>query len=238
MTDARLRPDSSISAIESTRAPRFGEVQIRQRGHLPHWETEAGLYFITFRLADSLPVAVVQRIAERHRILQAAKEIVANLLPSQKATIERFSPKRLEDYFDRGAGSCFLRNPQIAELVANAFRWGDSKRYRLLAWCVMPNHVHAIFRLLPGVQLSDVVRSWKTYTARAANRLLGRTGNFWQREYYDRLIRKEGELDRAVDYVVNNPIRAGLAGWKWVWSAGLEARTTAGLETGATRRHR
>jgi hypothetical protein len=63
---------------------------------------------------------------------------------------------------------------------------------------------------------------------------VGRGGAFWQREYYDRLIRDGDELERAVRYVVNNPERAGLKGWKWVWSAGGDARATAGLETGAT----
>jgi hypothetical protein len=98
----------------------------------------------------------------------------------------------------------------------------------------MPNHVHVIFRLLPGQELADVIRSWKLFTARKANRILGRSGAFWQREYYDRLIREDGELNRAIQYVLSNPERAGLIGWKWLWCAGMDTRTTAGLETGAT----
>ena len=219
----------SESTIQGEVQPRFGEVLIRQRGRLPHWEKEAGLYFVTFHLADSLPHPVLKRLRERHRVLEAANRMKANLSPAQKAFIAEYSPKKIEEYFDRGAGACYLRNSQIGELVANALRLWHGKRYRLVAWCVMPNHVHVIFRLLPGHALPDVVRSWKSFTARSANRILGRTGAFWQREYYDRLIRKDGELDRAVRYVLSNPERAGLTGWKWVWSAGLEARTTAGL---------
>jgi REP element-mobilizing transposase RayT len=98
----------------------------------------------------------------------------------------------------------------------------------------MPNHVHVIFRLFPREALAEVIRSWKLFTARKANRILGRSGIFWQREYYDRLIREEVELDRAIRYVLSNPERAGLKGWKWSWSAGMDTRTTAGLETGAT----
>ena len=139
--------------------PCFGEVQIRQRGRLPHCEKDSGLYFITFRLAGS---------------------------------------------------------------------------YRLVAWCVMPNHVHVVCRLLPGQELAAVLQSWKSYTARKANGILERSGNFWQREYYHRLIRDEEEFARAVRYVVSNPDRAGLKDWKWVWSAGGDAIGTAGLETGAT----
>jgi len=98
----------------------------------------------------------------------------------------------------------------------------------------MPNHLHVVFRLFPGRDLAKVVGAWKSYTAREANRILGRNGAFWQREYYDRLIREEGEFDRAVQYVLNNPVRAGLLDWPWVWSAGEDARTTAGREAGVT----
>ncbi len=78
------------------------------------------------------------------------------------------------------------------------------------------------------------MNSWKSYTARMANRILGRTGAFWQREYYDRLIRNENEFERAVRYVLENPVRAGLKNWEWVWSTGVDAHTTAAPERGAT----
>lgn len=115
------------------------------------------------------------------------------------------------------------------------FDW-DGKRYRLVAWCVMPNHVHVVCKLLPGQELSSVLKSWKSYTAKKSDEILGRSGAFWQREYYDRLIRDEDEFERAIRYVVSNPARAGLKNWKWVWCAGadVDVRTTAGLETGAT----
>jgi len=229
-----VRIDPLQSAIQGAVQPRFGQVRIRQRGRLPHWEKDDGLYFVTFHLADSLPKPVLEKIVERHRTLATAKRIGANLLPGQKLLIEEFSPRKIEEYFDRGIGACWLRDPRIADLVAGALRFGDGRQYRLIAWCVMPNHVHVIFRLLPGQDLAAVVRTWKTYSARRANQILGRTGTFWQREYYDRLVRKDGELDRAVQYVLSNPERAALREWKWVWSAGEDARTTAGLETGVT----
>jgi REP element-mobilizing transposase RayT len=229
---------ASQNAAHGAIQPHFGEVRIRQRGRLPHWEKEAGLYFVTFHLADSLPKHVLDKISLRYRILETAKRSGANLVPDQKALVEEYSIKRIEQYFDRGIGACSLRDPRIGELVADALRFWHSKRYRLVAWCVMPNHVHVIFRLFPGQGLANIVRSWKTYTARKANRLLGLTGTFWQREYYDRLIRQDGEFDRAIKYVLSNPERAGLVGWKWVWCAGVDARTTAGLETGATASHR
>ena len=226
---------TTAAVVQGAIQPQFGEVRIRERGRLPHWEKEAGLYFLTFRLADSLPLAVLEKIAERHRILVAAKRVGAHLSPSQEVLVTEFSAAKLEEYFDRGLGACFLRDPRIGELVANALDFWQGKRYRLVAWCVMPNHVHVVCRLLPGQELSKVLQGWKSFTARKANEILGRGGAFWQREYYDRLIRDGDELERAVRYVVNNPERAGLKGWKWVWSAGEDARATAGLETGATK---
>jgi REP element-mobilizing transposase RayT len=213
---------STAAAVEGAVQPSFGEVNIRQRGRLPHWEKDSGLYFITFHLADSLPLPVLEKIADRHRILIAAKHVHAHLSPSQQVLVAEFSPARLEEYFDRGAGACSLRDPRIGELTADALRFWHGKRYRLLAWCVMPNHVHVVCRLIPGHELSKVLHGWKSFTARNANGILGRCGAFWQREYYDRLIRDEDELERAVRYVVSNPIRAGLKEWKWVWSAGVE----------------
>jgi REP element-mobilizing transposase RayT len=234
MVNTTKRFGTSASAVQGAVQPHFGEVRIRQRGRLPHWEKEAGLYFVTFHLADSLPKPVLEKVSARYRVLENAKRTGANLLPDQKALVEEYSIKRIEEYFDRGIGACPLRDPRIGELVADALRFWHGKRYRLVAWCVMPNHVHVILCLFPGRLLADVVRSWKSYTARTANRILGRVGTFWQREYYDRLIREDGEFDRAIEYVLSNPERAGLVGWKWVWCAGVDARTTAGLETGAT----
>ena len=233
-SDAHSR-SATAAVVQGAVQPRYGEVHVRQRGRLPHWEKDAGLYFITFHLADSLPQSVLEKIAERHRILIEAKRVGARLLPSQEALAAEFSPARLEEYFDRGAGACSLRDPRIGEVVAEALRFWEGKRYRLLAWCVMPNHVHVVCRLLPGQELSKVLLGWKSFTARKANEILGRSGVFWQREYYDRLIRDGDELERAVRYVVSNPERAGLKGWKWVWCAGGDARATAGLETGATK---
>jgi REP element-mobilizing transposase RayT len=235
MKDPPSRPQRVIQAVaQGAVKPRFGEVRIRNRGRLPHWEKDAGLYFITFRLADSLPQAVLEEIAERHRILESAKLSGLKLMPHQKVLVEKYSPKRIEEYFDSGMGACHLRDSRIANLVVNALRFGDGQKYRLLAWCIMPNHVHVICRLFPGQELAGVLRAWKSYSARMANRNLGRTGSFWQREYFDRLIRDGNELERAIRYVEKNPECAGLKCWKWVWSTGLNARATAGLESGAT----
>ncbi len=102
--------------------------------------------------------------------------------------------------------------------MAAALRFWHGKRYRLLAWCIMPNHVHVVVRLFPSQELAVVIKSWKLHVARAANQALGRSGKFWQREYYDHLVRNQEELDHAINYILENPRKAGLKNWTWVWS--------------------
>ena len=222
------------SLVEGAVRAQYGEVRIRNRGRLPHREKEEGLYFITFNLADSLPKKAIEKIVERNRILNFAKGVGAHLTPAQKELIAKYSQKQVESYYDRGSGECLLKDPRVAEALATALRFWHGKRYRLVAWCIMPNHVHVVCRFLPGQSLSEAVKSWKVYSARETNRILNRKGPLWRREYYDRLIRKEGELDRAVGYVLSNPERAGLRDWKWVWSEGRETLSTAGQVTGGT----
>jgi REP element-mobilizing transposase RayT len=215
-----MTQEDEFARLQGAVPPRYGEVHIRNRGRLPHWEKEEGLYFVTFHLADSLPKSVIVKIAERRGILEAAQQNNAHLLPQQRALLAAYSRARLEEYFDRGAGSCPFADQRIAGMMAAALRFWEGKRYRFLAWCVMPNHVHAVVRLFPGQELGKVVKAWKNFSAKAANHALARKGRFWQREYYDRLIRNGGELGRALRYVVENPAKAGLKNWPWVWSGG------------------
>jgi hypothetical protein len=193
-------PDSHSprASFQEATPLRFGEVRVHNRGRLPHWEKDAGLYFLTFHLADSLPKSVLKKIAERHQILGAVKGKGARLLPEQKELLEGYSHRRIEEYFDRCSGSCALADPRIGGSMATALRFWHGTRYRLLAWCIMPNHVHVVARLFPGQELGAVMKSWKLHAARAANQTLGRSGRFWQREYYDHLVRSQEELDHAI----------------------------------------
>ena len=161
---------------------------------LPHWQTNQGTYFVTFRLYDSLP-GYLARLRGR---------------------------KRVEETLDRGLGSAHLARPEIGELAFNALLHFNGQRYTLHTAAVMPNHVHAVFRTARAVRLSDVLHSWKGFTAACANKLLGRQGAFWQRESFDRLIRDEREFERANAYVLANPEKAELTNWKWVGAFDLE----------------
>jgi REP element-mobilizing transposase RayT len=103
-------------------------------------------------------------------------------------------------------------------MVERASLHFDGERYRLLAWCVRPNHVHTIVEILQGHSLSDVVRSWKSFTAHKANAFLGRTGRFWQSDYFDRFMRNETHLAQTIEYVEQNPVKAGLIAVAAHWS--------------------
>jgi REP element-mobilizing transposase RayT len=215
---------SSKQASGTSRRHR-GEVTIRDRGRLPHWEKDGATYFITFRLADSLPKSVLERIeSERHAIVTTANQLRRALSADERRKIQHLSTPVIEQFLDSGAGACHLRNPVIAEDVASTLRHFDHSRYRLFAWCIMPNHVHVVVGLFTGETLATVVHSWKSFSAKQANRILGRHGAFWQREYYDHLIRGEEEFERAVRYVAENPAKADLKHWKWVWVGGRGAR--------------
>ncbi|HLZ42886.1 MAG TPA: transposase [Candidatus Sulfotelmatobacter sp.] len=224
-------PDRSAGvppAVAGASRPRFGSVTIHDRGHLPHWEKEGGTYFVTFRLADSLPKSVLERIeSERQAIVRTANQLHRGLSLDERRKIQQLSTPIIEQYLDSGAGACRLSEPCVAKEIASALRHFHEKRYRLFAWCIMPNHVHVVFKIFPGHTLAEIVHSWKSFTAKSLNGIVGLRGRFWQREYYDHLIRDEAELERAMGYVAGNPEKAKLKDWKWVWQCGQDADTTA-----------
>ena len=96
----------------------------------------------------------------------------------------------------------------------------DGERYRLHAWTIMPNHVHVLLSILPGMPLGTIVGSWKRFTAREGNIVLGRVGEFWQADYWDRFIRNEEHFNNAVAYIRENPVKAGLCGRAADWAFG------------------
>ena len=106
---------------------------------------------------------------------------------------------------------------EIAMLVANSLNHFDSIRYRLHAWCIMPNHVHVIVQPLPNYDLSTIIHSWKSFTAHKANKILGIDSAFWQKDAYNRIIRSRKEYNFHIQYTWNNPEKAGLQNWQWRW---------------------
>ena len=211
--------DSSSAGVPPAgfRSRRDG-ISTRNRGHQPHWESPVATYFVTFRLADSLSHEELQRILfSRKDIPATAKQMARGITEAEQKRLSKLRAPSIEKYLDAGAGACFLRNAVVANIVPDSLRQFDGKRYELFAWCVMPNHVHVVFRATVGNTLARILHSWKSFSAKRANKFLHRTGEFWQREYYDRLIRDEAEFYRAIQYVVDNPRKAGLIGWQWAW---------------------
>lgn len=171
------------------------------RGYLPHFDVPGKTQFVTFRLHDAMPAS---RRSEWEAFL----------------TLEDDKERRtqIEAYLDRGLGECHLRRPDVAKLVEDALLFFDGERYEMLAWVVMPNHVHALFETMT-TPLDEVMHSWKSFTSKAANKLLRRAGDFWELEYFDRYMRDEEHFRKTVRYIENNPVRAHLvrepAQWPW-----------------------
>jgi REP element-mobilizing transposase RayT len=196
---------------------RYESVAIRGRGFLPHWEMEGATYSVTFRLGDSLPQALHAQIEfERKDILKTAQQQGRDLTEAEEVRLADLH-RRFDEALDAGYGACYLARPEVAEPVYKALRYFDGERYKLVAACVMPNHVHAVFAPSHGYGLENILHSWKSFTSKEANKSLGRTGQFWEREYFDRLVRDAEELERTVRYVIENPAKAGLENWNWVW---------------------
>ena len=174
--------------------------------NLPHWNGRYIPHSVTFRLHDSVPDDV---IATWKRDLQN----------SDNSQEQKKLYKRIERYSDEGYGECWLREDRIAQCVDDSLLHFDGDRYELHAWVIMPNHVHVLVTVVGDRKLSDVVHSWKSYTAQEANRMLGRSGTFWMSDYHDRYIRNHEHFQNAVKYIEWDPVRADLCdepeAWRW-----------------------
>jgi REP element-mobilizing transposase RayT len=175
------------------------------RRHLPHWQVEGAPHFITWRLEGSSPAHVAADFLQADAMLDAAK-----------------------------TGPLWLKQPQIAELIVNALHYGERelKLYELVAWVVMANHVHVV--VYPLVTLARISKAIKGYSALEANRILERTGHFWQHESFDHWIRDRYELERIIRYVEQNPVKAGLVKSEdeFRWSSAFHVPQASGLRLG------
>ena len=194
---------------------------LHARGVLPHLKREGASYFVTFRLAGTLPADVLVKLkAEREALLAEAQAAKRPLTWHEQEELFRWYSMRVDKYLDAGHGNCWLAWPQVADLVAGTICFHASQRFDLHAWVVMPNHVHAVVRPLPEWTLSQILKSWKGFSGREANRWLRRSGLiFWQVESYDHLIRDDEDLQRCCQYTTMNPINAHLCqrpeDWRW-----------------------
>ncbi len=181
---------------------------------LPHWQQAGAAYFVTFRLVDSLPKEVFNRWREELDVALRETAHAANASESEKReAAERISEdyhEKLERHLDEGIGACWLRNPEVSAIVENALRHFDGDRYLLGSYVIMPNHVHVLVRPAMEHKLPDILQSWKSFTAKEANKSLGRSGGFWQDESFDHIVRDEQQLQKFSRYIEENPLKAGL----------------------------
>ena len=167
------------------------------RGYLPHFDGIEIPQFITFHLADSMPRKVILGWQNELKLVQDERQRLLLM-------------RRVEKYLDQGYGKAFLKDLRVATMVQNSLLKFDGLRYRLFAWVVMPNHVHSLMKRFEDYELKDLLHSLKSYTAHEANKILHRSGKFWIDDYFDRYTRNEKHFCKTIEYIENNPVKAGL----------------------------
>jgi type I restriction enzyme R subunit/putative DNA methylase len=205
------RANEDVGAPKDDGAPEW-----YSRGYLPHRDRLHLLQSITFRLADSLPQSTLRQLEQK-----------LLLVPEIRRDIEK--RKSIEQWLDAGMGCCALRQPEAAAYVQQSLLHFDGDRYRVLAWVIMPNHVHVLID--PAEPISKTIQGWKSFTSRWLLEHNERLGLgipdphlVWMREYWDRFIRDGDHLRATIDYIHRNPVKAGLcrepADWPWSSAAG------------------
>jgi REP element-mobilizing transposase RayT len=181
----------------------LGFIGWHQRGYLPHCDYPGLVQFVTFRLKDSMPAA---RRGEWEHLLSIEDE-------REKRT-------KLENYLDRGIGDCPLQDRRAATAVEETLLHNHSQSFELLAWCVMPNHVHVLVHVWE-TPLRKMLQSWKSYSAAQINKSLDRSGALWEPDYWDTFIRDDHQELTAIRYIENNPVEAKLcrAPLEWPFSS-------------------
>ena len=177
------------------------EAHWHSRGYVPHFDYPGLVQFITFRLVDSLPSSVIDAWKSELGIV--------NIVPTPPSANEELI-RRIARYEDAGHGACYLKQPEIAREVSEVLRHGDGTKYRLLAWSIMPNHVHALIEVEQADSVAQIVHDWKSVSAHRINRCLGRKGALWQPEYFDRYVRDPNHFHSVVAYIqANRGIESG-----------------------------
>ena len=198
--DAPVRNEGEARTTAATFANKKGW---HERGYLRHFDGVV-TQFVTFRLADSLPQKVLTQLRdeiEHEGVADASKEY----------------RKQVEEYLDKGIGECLLKDNAVSEIVQETILNEHEKSCRVISWVVMPNHVHLLLKPLEGHSLSEIMKTIKSVSARKINEELSRTGSIWQPDYFDRYIRDADHFQKAIRYIENNPVKAGLCSTPYEW---------------------
>jgi len=191
-----------------------GQETLKSKRKLPHWEQAGCVYFITFRLKDSIPRGKLADWNERRKLWLRSRgadpEISSRgmnelLSESQRKEYYQTFTKYYHELLDSGVGACELREPENAKIVADALMFFDGDRYEIYDFVVMPNHVHLLVEVHDGWDLRKLLHSWKGYMSREIHRRMNQSGTLWQHEYYDHLVRNETQFIRIQKYIRENP---------------------------------
>jgi len=182
---------------------------------LPHIQPAEATFFVTFRLAGSMPVEVIRRLKENYDLVERGILTRNDLTEKERRELVYVEQKRLfaatDEFLDTNPnGPYWLREEAVASIVAEGMKFYDPKYYDLMGYCIMPNHVHMMMKLMPRAPvLFKIMQNLKKYTAVHANKVLGKVGAFWEEESYDHVVRSEEEFYRILNYILRNPVKAG-----------------------------
>jgi REP-associated tyrosine transposase len=187
---------------------------------LPHWQPREETFFITYRLAGSIPISTIEKLRQDYI---KEKQHPDNQALEKKDEIRRKHFLAFENELDNNLNEPYwLKEEKIATIVMESLLFNDNKLYTLLATCIMSNHVHILLRLLPTASsLSIVMQNHKKFTAVHSNKFLQRSGPFWAEESFDTIIRDNSHFYNTVFYIIQNPVKARLVtdwyNWKWTY---------------------
>jgi REP element-mobilizing transposase RayT len=185
----------------------YDEVRTARR-RLPHWRQSGATYFITFRLADSVPQALLRQWRDERAIWLRFHPQPWGI-DEQREYEARFIG-RMHEWLDAGMGACHLRRPDVRAEVERCLLHFDRERYDIDAFVLMPNHVHVVIKPAASRELSRLLQAIKGVSAKRCNKLLRYTSAFWMDESYDHIVRDAKELRAFRNYIAGNPVKAGL----------------------------
>jgi putative transposase len=219
--------------------------ELFRRRRLPHWDCPGATYFVTTCLEGSIPAEGLLHLG-RYRQRLERRPCPAGLSQRQWQDQKwKFVFAQTDRWLDQRPGVRHFDDARLAQEVENSLYHFAGVRYDLLAYVVMPSHLHWVFRPLetwveslgPDANVRPprerIMHSLKRHTGLACNRLLGREGPFWQDESYDHCVFDTDELERILRYIDDNPVRAGLAASaeRWLFSS-AHARAVGNLVLG------
>lgn len=178
-------------------------IEKNYNGDLPHWFQPEKIQYVTFRLSDSLPTTKIEELNQiRDRFLEKYPQ------PWDQNVLHQYNMAMgncQQELLDNGYGKCYLENSEYRDIVVQSLHFGDNRSYKLIAYVIMPNHVHLLLQPYGEERIEKIIGSIKRFTATVINKQLAKSGAFWQREIWARIVRNSSGLTRYIEYIKQNP---------------------------------